>query len=209
MTSMNATPYRSDRPRLVCRVIRSWCAVSERRPAHARSCPSCQAYFQAADNLESTLRKATSHTHSEVLPSSPDFEHAILRAVRTSTSVPERSRRRAPSRTWVMGGLSAVTAMVAIALSVNVAPPASPPTRVVSTSSAEEAALILNTVESLSTELVGSVIPSAGQFVAENPLQQEIGYVYSDVRSALDFLALNFLPTTGAKPAAPEQSRPI
>lgn len=206
MNSLHATPNRPDRPRLACRVIRQWCVVSEGRPAHARSCPSCQVYFEAADRLESALRSAATHDHSEALPSSPEFERALLRATRASTSMPERLSR-APSRTWAVGGLSAVAAIVAIALFVNVDQPSAPPVRVVSTSSAEEAAVILNTVESLSNGLVASVIPSAGHFVAENPLQQELGYVYSDVRSALDFLALNFLPTTGEKPPAPSQQR--
>jgi hypothetical protein len=67
---------------------------------------------------------------------------------------------------------------------------------------ANESAVILSTVEAMSTQLVDTVIPAAGEFVAHNPLQEELGLVYSDVRSALDFLALNFLPTA----AAPQNS---
>jgi hypothetical protein len=70
------------------------------------------------------------------------------------------------------------------------------------TIAATEAAVIVDAVETFSNRLVDSVIPSAGKLVAQNPLQEEIGSVYSDMRSALDFLALNFLPasTTRAEP---------
>ncbi len=60
----------------------------------------------------------------------------------------------------------------------------------------EDAALLVDAVESFSHRLTDSVIPSAGQLVKTNPLQDELGSVYADMRSAIDFLALNFLPSS-------------
>lgn len=204
----NAASSLDDRPRLICRIVRQGCVFSDRRPAHVNACPSCLAYFQAEDAFENSLRTTAGHARRE-LPSSPDFEDTILRAVRSSTPNPDRSHRHAPNRTWVFGGLSAAAAIAVVALALNIDPPSRPAPRSASASTAEDAAIILNTVETLSTELVGTVIPSAGHFVADNPLQQELGYVYSDVRSALDFLALNFLPAAPTQPASPERSRSI
>lgn len=42
----------------------------------------------------------------------------------------------------------------------------------------------------------------AEQLAQNNPLHREIENVYSDARSALDFLALNFLPTPSTTEAA-------
>ena len=55
--------------------------------------------------------------------------------------------------------------------------------------------------KSISTLWQNSVVPSAQTLVADNPLQHELDSVYSDTRSALDFLALNFLPTAPATPS--------
>jgi hypothetical protein len=73
-------------------------------------------------------------------------------------------------------------------------------------STAEQTAAILETVETLSTQLMESVIPRAGGIVSTNPLQEELGLVYSDMRSALDFLALNFLPTAPPSSELPPRS---
>jgi hypothetical protein len=54
--------------------------------------------------------------------------------------------------------------------------------------------------KSISTLWQNSVVPKAQTLVVDNPLQHELDSVYSDTRSALNFLALNFLPTTPATP---------
>jgi anti-sigma factor RsiW len=197
MTSRNTTPHHADRPRLFCRFVRQWAIVfSDRRPAHARSCPDCEAYFQALDNLETRLRGAASAPDRDAFEPSPDYERTLLRAVRATAPGTERPRTWFSSGVWAVGGIGAVAALVAIVLSLNPGPTVEPQAQLAEQATAEEAAVIITAVESLSMHFVDSVIPAAGGLVAENPLQQELGLVYSDVRSALDFLALNFLPTT-------------
>jgi hypothetical protein len=49
--------------------------------------------------------------------------------------------------------------------------------------------------EPISDWVFNQVVPPAGTLVANNPLQHELNSVYSDAHSALDFLALNFLPS--------------
>jgi hypothetical protein len=54
--------------------------------------------------------------------------------------------------------------------------------------------------KSISTLWQNSVASSAQTLVVDNPLQHELDSVYSDTRGALNFLALNFLPTSPATP---------
>ena len=132
---------------------------------------------------------------------------AGTRAVREAAAEPSEPARPTFGRLWTLGGLAATGALAALLISANLRPrvdehgPANLTT-------ADGAAVVVSAVQSLSSGLVDSVIPSAGELVAENPLQRELGSVYSDVRSALDFLALNFLPTT-PEPATVPPSRQI
>jgi len=56
---------------------------------------------------------------------------------------------------------------------------------------------------SLNERLQNDVAPLANSLAQENPLQQEIGAVYSDAQSALQFLAMNFLPASADRDGAP------
>ncbi|MGH7944591.1 MAG: hypothetical protein ACREH8_19350 [Opitutaceae bacterium] len=139
-----------------------------------------------------------------------DLERQILRAVRTSASKPVEARDTFSKQAWSVVGLGAVAAVATVFVSVN--PTSTPSSREerIDPATAQESAVIINTVESVSTQLVDTVIPAAGGLVAKNPLQEELGLVYSDVRSALDFLALNFLPAAAAPAsAAPQPTRQI
>ena len=192
------------RPRLVCRIVRRWCAVfSEHRPGHLATCTSCRTYFAATAALELELRREAARSKAAGPASNRVLEQRILRAIRR----PSPGRARAPLRSWVLGGLG-FAAAVAIALMLPLDRGPEPPDDRAGASPSEDAAVIVSTVKSLSTEFVGTVIPSAGRLVTANPLQDEFGSVYSDVRSALDFLALNFLPATPVDPP-PEPSRRI
>jgi hypothetical protein len=209
MTSINAPSSGANRPRLVCRFVRQWCAIfSDHPPHHVVSCASCQAYFAASQTLDETLRRNAPVVTSEAFATSGDLERNILRAVRASATTQENSRRSFPRRTWALGGLGALAAVVAVLVTLDRDATSGTRPLLAEASTAEEAAVIIDTVESLSTELVDSVIPSAGALVSKNPLQQELGLVYSDMRSALDFLKLNFLPTIPAN-AEPAQSQRI
>ena len=212
MISINVTSPEETRPRLTCRVVRQWCAIfSDQQPGHVDACASCQAYFAASRSLEETLRLNASEFRADAFTAPPELERNILRAVRISAAQPQEPRRSFPGRSWAVGALGAIAALVAIVAtfvtldrdsSSGVQP------RVAEASTAEEAAVIIDTVETLSSELVESVIPSAGELVSKNPLQQELGLVYSDMRSALDFLKMNFLPSVPAN-AEPAQAQRI
>ena len=201
---MNSIPTTSltPRPRLACRIARLWCSVANDRPSrHVAACPDCQAFLAANAALERELRSDAVRASAELHPSDA-FAQSIIRAVRTTERPSRPSGMRAGS--WLLGGLGiAAAAAVAVGL---MAPRAILPgsgTPVASANPSEDAAAIAQTVESLSVQFVDTVIPSAGELVAENPLQRELSSMYSDVRSALDFLAMNFSPTA-PKPRAPQ-----
>lgn len=207
---MNRKRFPADpnaRPRLVCRIVRQWCALSDQHPPrHAFTCVSCQSYFAATQSLETALRRAAATT---VLPTpSPEFERQILHAVRAAVTQSTRETHAASTRWRIFSGGLAATASLAVIVFLANFKPQVDTAKGSSPSAAEGAAVIVSAVQTLSNGLVDSVIPSAGELVAENPLQQELGSVYSDVQSALDFLALNFLPASTTKPT-PVQTRQI
>jgi hypothetical protein len=187
-------------PRLVCRMVRPWSAVFDvRRSRHVTSCADCQAYFQSGDVLDAALRRDAVAIARESSSASEGLEREIMRAVRNARPSPGRHAARGP---WMLGGISAAAAAAAVvAVSLNRTPVMVGHAETPNAIAATEAAVIVDAVETFSNRLVDSVIPSAGKLVAQNPLQEEMGSVYSDMRSALDFLALNFLPaSTKAEP---------
>jgi hypothetical protein len=195
-------------PRLVCRLVRRWCALSNgHRPAHVASCADCRIYFAATDQLESQLRHDTRTARRSVSSPSPWLEDRILHAVRDAEPE-QRTASGRRGRILIMSGLSAAVAAIAVLLSLRVESGSRLRDAGASPTPAEDAAVIMQSVESLSAAFVTTVLPTAGELVAENPLQQELGSVYSDMRSALDFLALNFLPTARVE-TTPQRQRQI
>ena len=193
------------RPRLICRFARFQAALAySSENAHVRGCTACRDYFAAIERLEGQLHREVTTVRQVVSP--PNFAESVIRTVREETRDRVRRGSAASRRGLAIGGL-AVAAAVAVLLTLQFS---SRPnhTAAAEASSTEGAELIVSAVQSLSTGLVDAVIPSAGELVATNPLQQELGSVYSDVRSALDFLALNFLPTATVPPAS-QPSRQI
>lgn len=201
----NTSAAASKSPRVVCRTVRLWSAVfGEPTSGHATTCVDCRNHFTALQNLESELRRDAITLNSTA--SSNDFAQQIIRTVRDNTAAPVRAAPAARGRAWTLGGL-AVAAACAFLVALNFKP--HPDARVIAQPSpADGAEVIVSAFHSLSDGLVGTVIPSAGELVATNPLQQELGSVYSDMRSALDFLALNFLPSVPTAPV-PQTARPI
>lgn len=185
------------RARLFCRIVRHW---SSEESAHVAACADCQRFFAASRSLESALRCDANRISVE-----PDagFEQRLLNAVRRAEAARarEESSRRG-SGLWVAGA-----ALVAVACAVFVFQRESGKigqTEVAGGATAADAAVIVDAVQSLSDRLVETVIPSAGAMVANNPLQRELDSLQTDARSALRFLAMNFLP---AAPAAAAQPR--
>jgi hypothetical protein len=116
---------------------------------------------------------------------------AIDRSTRTAR--PARS-----PRALILAG-SAVAAVALIAFFVKYPVfPGREGTSINPTAQVNDALIV---AKSISTLWQNSVAPSARTLVADNPLQHELDSVYSDTRSALNFLALNFLPTSPATPS--------
>jgi hypothetical protein len=167
------------------------------RPTHIATCASCRSCLQASLTLEKTLRQEAVQRREE-LGTSETLQREILRAVRVAAPKPDYSRGRSAGRAWAVGGLGAVAAIVALMAGLRHEPIAEQRGSVSEPATTAEVAVIIETVDSLSNEFVESVLPTAGGLVANNPLQRELTSVYSDMRSALDFLALNFLPAAPA-----------
>jgi hypothetical protein len=178
-------------PRLVCRLIRSWSAVTGDPSSpgavsrHADHCPACQAFFAASSALDERLRAAAPR-HMQSLPAGFDqrLEHALARATRASASSESNSR-------WVLWSLFGSLAAAAALVFVLLRPAANSP---------EGLEIAVTPDRPENRVALGG--PSSGEVILEtmavNPLQQEIDHVYSDARSALQFLALNFLPASSA-----------
>lgn len=188
----------SSRPRLICRVVRPWNTVAGGGARHLETCPDCQAYFAAAGAIERTLHREASAWSAATTPApSTGFEQRLLHAVRPPVT-PKRSR--VAHLGWMAA--TALTAAIAVALF-------RPAGSTADKATAADAVLLAEAVSQASRGLVERMIPTTGALVADNPLQREFGAIRSDARSALRFLAMNFLPAPSqdADPAAP--ARPI
>lgn len=185
---MNTSPVPS---RLFCRMVRHW---SGAQSSHVARCAACQEHFAVAGALEAALRRDARQSGFEP---KGDMTRRIMRAVQESAA----ARRPAPARgrggMWVLGGALAALAFSVVIFQHGVS---EKPAQV----SRADAEAIVATVNALSDQLVDTVIPTAGAIVADNPMQRELDSIYSDARSALGFLALNFLPAT---PTPAEKSR--
>jgi hypothetical protein len=189
----------------MCRVVRGWSAIAG-DPAtgasarHLAACPSCRAYFAAATDLDTRLRRAAPQ-RTQALPEG--FEQRMDRAIATVTR--EQRASRSPGSHFVLwsalAGATAVAAVAFMLVRTAEVPPASNEGQFVENPEAvlEDSVAV---ARNLNDRFWNDVAPTATTFVRENPLQQELGAVYSDARSALQFLALNFLPDS-AQPDAP------
>ncbi|MES2694501.1 MAG: hypothetical protein V4773_13580 [Verrucomicrobiota bacterium] len=176
--------------RLACNLARTWSALRDDVvPRHAATCADCQAYFRTQATLDATLR----HTAGSALPAAPaNLDRDILAAVRRSRA-PEPVHTR--SYSWgSLGALGTLAAAIAVGAIVFNRPAKAPEF------TASDAQSFVKQVAALSSDFTERVLPNAGALVADNPLQSEITAVYADARTALDFLAMNFLPTSPAKP---------
>ena len=216
---MTTTPPTPPSVRFACRLVRLRSALAGPGPAvarHVAGCAECRAHFAAGAALDARLRQgaraaiasppATAASAAGTVPPADraavgsaaprtGFESDLLRAVRQAraeAAVAAPPARRSP---WVRAGLwSAGVACAVFAIAVLVGYGTGRRSTAVL---AAESAAMADVVRAASTRLVDTVIPVAGTAVADNPLQHELGAVAADVRSALDFLAMNFLPHSG------------
>ena len=187
----NPTPA----PRLTCRLARGAIAIfgdttagEPRGPgsAHANACADCREYFAACDSLESSLRRDATRDWHEA---PAGLEQNILRAVRQAAPAPRRTRP-----VWLALAGAAACALAAVVFFQDGFSPARPP--VTDVKPAE-------VVVAVSPQQIwNNLKPSANAVLAADPLQKEAAAVAADARTALNFLAQNFLPTAPDHPAS-------
>ncbi len=183
-------------PRFRCRVARTARAlVDGAGERHVLGCADCQTFFLTAESLDQELRRDASALRAAGPEPSSELAQNILRAIREEAVVSRPVRFRKP--VWAMSAI-AVAAMVAV---IVLQWPVTPSRPMVATADDTEA--IVQALENLSVKLTDTVIPQTGEILANNPLQKELGSVYSDARSALDFLVLNFLPAAPRSESEP------
>ena len=188
--------------RFVCRVVRLKIALTSdagKTTGHVANCPACQAYFHADDALVKALRSDRVRTSQ---PAPDDLATKITRAVRQSAAKPRRSHRFAMLTAYA----GAVAVMTVTFLVVRQNFPIQPTMTKNPAGSeirpADVADLVAN-VDKLRVRLLNSVEPTATKLSRQNPLTQELHSVQADARSALGFLALNFLPSDSARQLEP------
>lgn len=173
--------------RFVCRVVRFWNSADGASASHhVATCADCQRYFASCHDLDSALRGDAVQQRQEV---PAGLESRIIRAVNAST-VPAARPTRTQTGLLVFAGAAAAVAFAVVQFGPRFFPghPAADPAVVALVASTDEA------VPPMPTWLANP--PSARELLEKNPLQKEVDCVYSDARSAVNFLAKNFLPNT-------------
>jgi hypothetical protein len=175
------------------------------------NCADCQRYFAAADQFDAQLRRGSLRTPAHAVPA--DLEARIFRAIEPTFSS-ARSLRRSSRPRLFWFAVAAASSVAAAVLVIQLREPETPATVNLANENAATKKLPGNTdpsspLEPLPAPVWSSLIPSVATLTEENPLRREIDAVESDTRSALRFLARNFLPSSveiGAAPASDSRS---
>lgn len=197
------------RPGTFCRVVRAWSAVTGDpsrgwTARHVASCACCREFFSASAELENRLRR-TAPQQLRNLPQG--FEQRMDRVI-ADVVREQRVTQSSGSRLVLWGGMAGAAATIALAF-VLLRPATITPT--IAERDPDPAAILDESVQvarELNDRFWNDVAPSANSLVQANPLQQEIGAVYADAQSALQFLALNFLPKSSTT-STPADTTPI
>lgn len=191
-------------PRLMCRLVQGWvsvfgdgAAVPQRGVGarHVAACECCRQYFNECTVLESSLRRGAKDENETV---DPDLERRIVAAVHGSARRPQR--RRSPLAAISLAGAAACAALAVVLASRTPVP---------QDESSMAPRRVATARNSTAGNLWGELRPTADAILDAQPLQREADAVYSDARSAIGFLALNFLPSvpaslaTGSEAALP------
>lgn len=197
----------SNPPRFVCRCVRLARAISAGAFAgHVAGCADCQQAFAADDELDALLRRDAARLPQRDLG---PLEDAIIGRIRAEAHANQRSTatsgRRLSPWAW-LGAVCAAVAAVVVTFSFRSTAPQPEPHSVVARATPPEAIEPSAVVKAVSDRLFDSVAPAA-EFLQQDPLQRELESIRADARSALSFLALNFLPTP--REAAPAEPRTI
>ena len=194
-------------PRFTCRLVRGWIAVfgdtatgEPRGPgaAHVATCADCRQFFGACDELDHALRRAAAREWRDAPPA---LEQNILRAVRLSAPPATRGFRAAP---FALAGATA-GALLAAVVFLQRTPPAARRSHVVA-ASVDPAMLAAarEFIAAVPANLFGQMRPEAQAILQQDPLQDEVEAVKSDARTAVRFLARNFLPMPPDEPSRGE-----
>ena len=172
---------------LLCRATRvraAWFSQPDSNVSrHCATCADCRAYFSTTDQLETRLRHDAPARTTNV-PGS--LESRILRAVHHSQFQERRPHRH------LFWGLAALASAAVIAVTTLQLQRPAPQETSAPAGTVED---VLAVASELPKQWFATVQPGATKLLEENPLQLEIASVSSDARSALDFLAMNFLPS--------------
>lgn len=206
---MNTSQHKH--PRFVCRFVRWWFALTESGArsveaapvsGHRADCPDCRAHFRSQATIEAQLRRDAPTAR----PATPaGLELRIAEAVRHAHAAVPRARRRPRSAVshWA-GGLGAATAAAILLVLLNRG--STPSTGSAKVDPAEITA-VFNAVATLPNRLGSLLPPAPHDNAAPDPLDHELDNVKADARSALRFLAENFLPAAHRDPTSPVQAR--
>lgn len=195
----------SGRPRLTCRVVQGWVSIigdgTEPRGAawgarHVAACDGCRAFFHVGEALESSLRRSAP---AERKAAPAGLEEQIIAALRRSERPAPRTRPIVGGGAFVLMGAAACAALALfVVLKNGRAPEASgvsaPTTVAAGEGSGGALVIVAGEVDSVWSKLQ----PDTAELLEAAPLQREVDAFYSDARSALGFLALNFLPSSVA-----------
>ncbi len=190
---MNTSPS-STRPALSCQLARTWHALfgGDRASAsgHIARCSACQEHFAREDAFSLGLGRDARRVHATPRAG---FEQSIFNAV-------QRSARIAPVPTvspfarFSFVSLTATAACAAIAfvaLRDSDVGPATP-----RTADGDLATAAVTALETSAAKLFAQVEPRADALLQKDPVRTQVDAFSADARTAVRFLALNFLPST-------------
>ncbi|MGH8019789.1 MAG: hypothetical protein ACREIA_16205 [Opitutaceae bacterium] len=187
---------------LSCRIARLRAAFTGKPSAHTETCASCQAWFAAEAALDEQLARESRPLTRR--PAPEGIEQLVMAGIRArQQSARNSTRRSAPRRRGLVFGSALAATAAAVAVIFLARDPAPSPDSEYNMAAAEtwqpeEVAAMVASVEAIPGRLRATLVPSATRLANANPLMNEVDSVYADARSALDFLALNFLPSDTA-----------
>jgi predicted anti-sigma-YlaC factor YlaD len=177
-----------ERPGLICHMVRGWAAVSGNvARGHVAHCACCRNFFAAGDGVEQALRRTASQQR---IAAPVGMEQRIFAAVRAAEKPARRSA--APSiGFWSLTGVAAAVVAAFIFIPGGLRDRSEKTDTVVDST---DAASTLAALKAAPGSLWAKLEPSAAEAMHTALLQTEADALASDARSAIHFLALNFLP---------------
>jgi hypothetical protein len=197
---MKASP---ENPRFVCRVTRTALAVfggedAALRNGHVAGCEDCQAFFSGGEVLEQTLRRDAASQRA-VAPAM--LEQKFLHAVHRSVAPAPRSFGR-PLFSVIAAAAALAVAFIALRPTTPMSPTGTAPVAK-APGSVDDATQALNDIIKLvPTNFFTEMRPQAEAILQQDPLQEELDSVSTSARSAVRFLAKNFLTSDAQESAA-------